>query len=204
MVSTLEKHKNELIYKQYEYKEVYEIISQNLKDNKIVAWHQGKSEYGPRALGNRSIFANPSFDNKQLLNEKVKFREHWRPYAAIVMEEHLEEWFNIPKKDSHYMLFNSIVREEKRQLLKSATHVDNSCRIQTVNEDINDKAYNLLKHFKEKTGIPVLLNTSFNTIPEEPIVETPSDAINSFLYSKIDYLVMNNFIITKNREICLH
>lgn len=182
---------------QKDYNEIYDIISEELKNNKIVAWHQGKSEYGPRALGNRSIFANPSFDNKQLLNEKVKFREHWRPYAAIVMEEFLDDWFITKKKDSHYMLFNSIVKEDKRVLLKSVNHVDNSCRIQTVNEEINDKSYNLLKKFKEKTGVPVLLNTSFNTIPGEPIVETPFDAIKSFLYSKIDYLVINNYLITK-------
>lgn len=197
VLTALQSNSNKISYKQLSDFELYETAASLLKENKIIAWHQGRSEYGPRALGNRSIFANPSFDNKQHLNEKVKFREWWRPYAGMVMLEHLHDWFILPRKDSHYMLFNSTVREEKRELLKSVTHVDNSCRVQSVSEEINERAYKLLEKFNEKTGVPVLLNTSFNTIPGEPIVETPEDAIKSFLHSKIDALFINNYMVTK-------
>jgi len=197
ILNSIEKNKDNIIFEKKTFEEICDLATDALKDNKIIGWFQGKSEYGPRALGNRSILANPSFDNKGLLNEKVKFREYWRPYAGMVMEEYLHEWFDIPKKDSHYMLFNSIVKEDKREKIKSVTHVDNSCRIQSVTKEINFEAYELLKKFNEKTGIPVLLNTSFNTIPGEPIVETPGDAIKSFLYSKIDILFIGNYMVTK-------
>lgn len=176
---------------------LYSFIASRLKENNIVAWHRGKSEFGPRALGNRSIFANPSYHNKDRLNTAVKFREEWRPYAAIIMEECLSEWVDIPKKNSRYMLFSGIVRENKRTLIPSVTHADNTCRIQTVTFSVNEGAYRLLNEFNKLTGIPLLLNTSFNTIPGEPIVETPQDAIESFLHSQINYLVINNFVITR-------
>lgn len=172
-------------------------VASKLKENCIIAWHKGQSEFGPRALGNRSIFANPSYYNKDRLNKAVKFREEWRPYAAIIMEEHLSEWIDIPKKDSRYMLFSGVVKDSKRALIPSVTHADNTCRVQTVTPTFNGEAYQLLNEFYKLTGIPLLLNTSFNTIPGEPIVETPQDAIKSFLHSQIDYLIINNFVITR-------
>lgn len=189
---------DEINYTRVEDSELFDTVSQQLADNKIVAWHQGRSEYGPRALGNRSILANPTFDNKQLLNEKVKFREHWRPYAAIIMQDDVHDWVDLPRETSEYMLFASEVKEDKRSLVPAITHADNSCRVQTVTPQLNDKAYKLLQAFKQRTNIPMLLNTSFNTIPGEPIVETPYDAIKSFLYSDVDLLVINNFIVRKN------
>jgi carbamoyltransferase len=176
---------------------VIDIASTYLKDNKIIGWYQGRSEFGPRALGNRSILANPCYDNKDHLNTKIKQREYWRPYAAIVLEEYVDEWFDIPKKDSYYMLFSSIVKPNKREIIPAVTHVDNTCRIQVVNREQNEKLYILLKKFYELTRVPVLLNTSFNTLKGEPIVETPSDAINSFLNSKMDAVVLHNTIIER-------
>ena len=188
---------NDIDYQYCPDNEIYDIAAAALQDNKIVAWHQGRSEFGPRALGNRSIFANPSFNNKDMLNTKIKKREYWRPYAAMVMQEDLHEWVDIPRKTSEYMLFAGYIKPDKRSLVPGVVHEDNTCRVQSVTSELNDKAYRLLQAFKSKTQIPMLLNTSFNTIPSEPIVETPYDAIKSFLYSDIDMLVMGDYIITK-------
>jgi carbamoyltransferase len=184
--------------KELSFNEIVDKTAHSLKDNKIIAWYQGKSEFGPRALGNRSILANPFYNNKDYLNNKIKFREYWRPYAAIVLEDHLDEWFKIGKKDSYYMLFNSTVREDKKHKIPAVTHVDGTCRIQVVNKDQNRKLFELLTRFFEITGIPVLLNTSFNIIKGEPIVETPSDAIKSFLNSRLDNLILHNTFIEPN------
>ena len=180
------------------FNEIIDVTAENLKDNKIIGWYQGRSEFGPRALGNRSILANPCYHNKEHLNTKVKKREEWRPYAAVVLEECVDEWFDIPKKDSYYMLFSSMVKPNKREHIPSVTHIDNTCRIQVVNRQQNEKLYLLLKRFYELTGVPILLNTSFNTLKGEPIVETPSDAINSFMNSKIDAVILHNTIIERN------
>jgi len=179
------------------FEEIINYTGIKLKNNNIIGWYQGKSEFGPRALGNRSILANPCYDNKQHLNTKVKKREEWRPYAAVVLEEYVDDWFTTPKKDSYYMLFSAKVKSNKLGLIPAVTHVDNSCRIQVVNREQNEKLYLLLRKFYELTGVPILLNTSFNTIPKEPIVETPSDAINSFMYSKMDAVVLHNNIIER-------
>jgi len=180
------------------FNEIVDKTAHSLKDNKIIAWYQGKSEFGPRALGNRSILANPFYNNKDYLNNKIKFREYWRPYAAIVLEDHLDEWFKIGKKDSYYMLFNSTVREDKKHKIPAVTHVDGTCRIQVVNKEQNHKLFELLTRFFEITGIPVLLNTSFNIIKGEPIVENPADAIKSFLNSRLDNLILHNTFIEPN------
>ena len=180
------------------FEEVINYTGTKLKDNKIIGWYQGRSEFGPRALGNRSILANPCYDNKPHLNTKVKKREEWRPYAAVVLEEFVDEWFITPKKDSYYMLFSAKVKTDKLGLIPAVTHVDNSCRIQVVNREQNEKLYLLLRKFYELTGVPILLNTSFNTIPKEPIVETPYDAINSFMYSKMNAVVLHNYIIERH------
>ena len=165
-----------------------------LLKNKIIAWFQDGSEFGPRALGNRSILANPTVDNKDYLNEKIKYREYWRPYAPIMLEQYLHDWFDIPKKTSPYMLFNARLKEEKNGLVPAITHVDNTARVQTVNSDQNKKVFDLLTAFCDKTEIPMLLNTSFN-IKGEPIVETPMDALNTFIDSDIDYLVIGDNVL---------
>jgi len=165
-----------------------------LLKNKIIAWFQDGSEFGPRALGNRSILANPTVDNKYYLNEKIKYREYWRPYAPIMLEQYLHDWFDIPKKTSPYMLFNARLKEEKNGLVPAITHVDNTARVQTVNSVQNKKVFDLLTAFYDKTQIPMLLNTSFN-IKGEPIVETPMDALNTFIDSDIDYLVIGDNVL---------
>jgi len=184
-------------YKKFEeFDDVCKITADKLVENKIIAWFQGKSEFGPRALGNRSIFANPTFDNKDYLNKEVKGREYWRPYAPIILESELKNWFDLPRTNSHYMLFNARVLNDKLGKIPSVTHVDNTARIQTVNETINYKAHKLLTHFFEKTAVPLLLNTSFN-IGGEPIVETPDHAVDTFKKSKIDFLIIENYFFTK-------
>jgi carbamoyltransferase len=203
IINAIDKHNVDNFTKDFStktlnFEEMLNYTVKNLEKNKIIGWYQGKSEFGPRALGNRSILANPCYDNKQHLNTKVKKREEWRPYAAVVLEEYVDEWFDTPKKDSYYMLFSAKVKTEKLGLIPAVTHVDNSCRIQVVNREQNEKLYLLLTKFYQVTGVPILLNTSFNTIPEEPIVETPYDAINSFMNSKMDAVVLHNTIIERH------
>ena len=172
-------------------------IADLLVGNAIVAWFQGASEFGPRALGNRSILANPCHDHKDLLNSRGKYREYWRPYAGVVMREHLDSWFDLPRSSSDYMLFSARVRSQRLGQIPAVTHEDQTCRVQTVGPDTNARLYGLLSKFHERTGVPVLLNTSFNTFPGEPIVETPEDAFRSFLYSEIDVLVMGDHVFRR-------
>ena len=184
-------------YKKYDnFSELCKYVDKNLKENKVVAWFQDKSEFGPRALGNRSLLVNPIIDNKDYLNKEVKYREYWRPYAPMVIEEETKNWFNLPVERSPHMLFNSFVVEDKRSLIPSVVHVDGSARVQTVSERDNKKIYMLLQQFFKETGVPVLLNTSFN-LGGEPIVESPADAVRTFTNSNIDVLVMHNYYCWK-------
>lgn len=189
--------KEEVSYERYEdFDELCDFVSVHLASNKIIGWFQGRSEFGPRALGSRSLLMHPGpAENKDILNSRVKHREYWRPFAGIILEEYLEEYFN-EKFISPYMLYSLTVKDEKIEEISAITHVDNTCRIQTVNDTINPRMTKLLNKFKEETGIPVILNTSFND-NGEPIVETPLDAIHSFKNMDIDYLVIGNFIIRK-------
>ena len=171
-------------------------VVEDLKDNKVVAWFQDKSEFGPRALGNRSLLVNPIFDNKDHLNNNVKYREYWRPYAPMVIEEETKDWFTLPVDKSPHMLFNSWVVEDKKERIPSVVHEDGSARVQTVSEINNRKIYMLLQEFFKETGVPVLLNTSFN-LGGEPIVESPADAVRTFTNSNIDVLVMQNYYCRK-------
>ena len=173
-----------------------ETVVDKLEENKVIGWFQGKSEFGPRSLGNRSILANPIFDNKDYINDNIKHREYWRPYAPIMLEEELHNWYDIPKKSSPYMLFNAMVLPDKLGQIPAVTHHDNSARVQTVNKTINSRAYTLLKCFFNRTGVPILLNTSFN-VNGEPIVESPDDAIRTFKSTNIDYLIINDYILNK-------
>lgn len=188
---------NFIVSKYLDYKEFIDVVSDLLIKETGICWFSGRSEFGPRALGNRSILVNPMIDSKDFLNTQVKHREYWRPYAGIVLKEYVHDFFNLPTNESPYMMFSSTVKKSKRNLLPGITHKDNTCRIQTLDRDFNPTLYDLIDNFKDKTGVPVLLNTSFNTLKGEPIVETPSDAIESFIHCKLKVLVIENYIIIK-------
>lgn len=172
---------------------LYSRITDDLCNGKIIGWFQGRMEFGPRALGNRSILADPRrSEMKDIVNSKVKFRENFRPFAPIAIQEKANHYFDITR--SPYMMFTTDVL--KQENIPSVTHVDMSARVQTVTEVENPRIYQLLKSFEKQTGCPILLNTSFNVMGE-PIVASPHDALNTFKNSGIDTLVINNFIIKK-------
>ncbi len=169
-----------------------------LSDEQVIGWFQGRSEYGPRALGNRSIIADPrKAEMKDKLNKRVKFRQAFRPFAPIVLAERANEIFE-GDEESPFMLLAKRVRPEWRDRIAAVVHVDGTARVQTVRQDTNPRLYQLLKEFDALTGVPVLLNTSFN-IKGEPIVETPRDAVQCFLGTGIDYLALHDRLIAKSR-----
>jgi carbamoyltransferase len=171
-----------------------EWVTDKIIEGKVVGWFQGGSELGPRALGHRSILADPRMkDMRNHINFHVKFREWYRPLAPVVTEEDASYFFEIDRS-SPFMLIIANVRAEKRELLPAVTHIDGSARVQTINERQDRIFYALVKRFGEKTGIPVLLNTSFNR-RGEPIVETPEDALEAFLNMNLDMLIMEDLII---------
>ena len=170
-----------------------------LGEGKIVGWFQGAMEFGPRALGNRSILTAPyPAEMKDILNSKVKHREGYRPFAPSVLEEKCAEYFD-NTHESPYMLLACNTHPQKRESIAATVHVDGTGRVQTVTEESNSRYYDLIAKFEKLTGIPVLLNTSFN-VRGEPIVCTPEDAIKCFLGTKIDYLVLGDFLIDKNKN----
>lgn len=178
-------------------KELVKQAAEYLAQDKIIAWFQGRAEFGPRALGGRSILANPQkYYMKDKIN-RIKIRELFRPFAGSILEEKVEDYFVLPKaqKEFPFMNFCFPVKKEKRNSMAAIVHKDGTCRIQTVNKN-DGPYYLLLKEFFAKTKIPVLLNTSFN-IKGEPIINSPEEAVEDFLESKIDYLVMGSFIIYK-------
>ena len=163
----------------------------------MIGWFQDRSEFGPRALGNRSLIADPRKpEMKDILNSRVKHRQAFRPFAPIVLAERMKEVFE-GDEDSPFMLIAKPVRPEWRDKIPAIVHVDGTARVQTVREATNPMLYRLLKEFEALTGVPVLINTSFN-IKGEPIVETPQDAVNCFLTTGIDHLVMHDTIVSKN------
>jgi carbamoyltransferase len=165
-------------------------------DGKVVGWFQGGSEFGPRALGNRSILADPRVAGiRDYINAKVKFREDFRPFAPSVLAEDCSTYFDCDY-DSPHMLLTAPVRPQWREAIPAVVHKDHSARIQTVTRDSNPLYYDLLTSFKQRTGIGVLLNTSLNR-RGMPIVETPEDAIMLFLYSGLDVLVIGNHVVEK-------
>ncbi|MEJ7766278.1 MAG: carbamoyltransferase C-terminal domain-containing protein [Chitinophagaceae bacterium] len=174
--------------------ETAEILSQD----KIIGWFQGRMEFGPRALGSRSILASPINPSMQARLNEVKDREDFRPVAPVVLEEDAGDWFE-GAKYSPYMLFVYDVKPEKADKIPAVRHVDGTARIQTVNGKQHPAYYNLLKAFKEKTGVPVLVNTSFNTLGK-PIVCSPRDAIECFWTSPFDALVIGSFLLEKVRN----
>ena len=182
-------------YQELDYDALLDRTSQLIEEQNVVGWFQGRMEFGPRALGNRSILAdarNPA--NKDVVNLKIKFRESFRPFAPSVLEERAGDWFEL-EQQSPYMLLVAPVRPERRTI-PSVTHVDGSARIQTVNRDQNAIYYDLIKRFEARTGCPVIINTSFN-VRGEPIVMTPEDAYTCFMRTNMDYLVMDRFILDK-------
>ena len=181
----------------FEYhKDICKVTAALLNQKKIIGWFQGKMEFGPRALGNRSILSSPfPEDQKHRINSKVKHREYFRPFAPAVLEEKKDHYFNL-KSDSPFMLYATTANRITKLKAKAILHYDNSARVQTVKKNINKKFYNLIKEFNKLTKVPILLNTSFND-KGEPIVCTPQDAINTFLKTNIDYLVIENYLIKK-------
>ena len=165
-----------------------EKVVENLLNKKIVALYQGKAEAGPRALGNRSLLLDPRLSNGKEIMNKIKQREWFRPFGASILEEEAHNWFDMAGlKESPYMLYAVHALNGINKKIPSVIHKDNTCRIQTVNEKQNTVLYKILKLFNKKTGIPILMNTSFN-LAGETLVETPEDAIYTFNRSNIDYL----------------
>jgi len=206
-------------FEKYSEQQIIDITAKELSNSKTIGWFQGKMEFGPRALGARSIIADPRSEKMQkILNLKVKFRESFRPFAPSVTREDLAEWFEL-NCDSPYMLLvacvNKSIRREmnqeeknlfgidklniKRSTIPAVTHIDYSARIQTVHEKTNPKYYQLIKKFKEITSCPVIVNTSFN-VRGEPIVCTVEDAFRCFMGTNLDMLVCENFILYKEKQ----
>jgi len=175
---------------------IHERTAERLAAGKIVACFQGRSEFGPRALGHRSILAHPGLPHmKDTLNRRVKFREDWRPFAPSVLAEHAADWFDIDQP-SPFMLLVASVHEQKRALVPAICHVDGSARLQTVDRQDEPYYHRLISAFHNLTGLPMVLNTSFN-VQGQPIVETPHQAIESFLATSIDCLVMETMLIDR-------
>jgi carbamoyltransferase len=181
--------------------ELADITVDALVDGKVVGWYQGRFEWGPRALGNRSILADPRrAEMKDIVNLKIKFREPFRPFAPVVLEERAEEYFDLCELSRHYparfMLLVTQIPEDKREVIPAVSHVNGSGRLQTIRREWNPRYYRVVEKFGGATGVPVLLNTSFN-LRGEPIVNTPSDALNTFSKSGIDLLVLDRFLVRK-------
>ena len=206
-------------FKKLKYDNLLNVVTNELKNEKAIGWFQGRMEFGPRALGSRSILADPRSDKMQKnLNLKVKFRESFRPFAPVILKEKVSDYFNL-NQDSPYMLLVANINEKikinmsdedeklfgieklniKRSHIPAVTHVDYSARIQTVNQVTNKKFYDLLFKFYEKTACPILINTSFN-VRGEPIVNTPEDAFKCFMGTNLDLLVIENFVLFKDDQ----
>ena len=195
-------------YEKLNYDDLISKTSEFLSNEKAIGWFQGRMEFGPRALGNRSILGDPRSDKMQKnLNLKVKYRESFRPFAPSILKEDLSEWFEMNVDSPYMLLVANIISNKKiemtneqknlfgidklnikRSEIPAVTHVDYSSRIQTVTKETNSRYYDLISKFKEKTGCPMLVNTSFN-VRGEPIVNTPTDAFNCFMGTELDYLI---------------
>ncbi len=206
-------------FKVYKYKDLIEITSNLISNQKVVGWFQGRMEFGPRALGARSILADPRSQKMQKsLNLKVKYRESFRPFAPSILKEDLTDWFDLDVESPYMLIVADILNKRKiemsqdqkelfgikklnvkRSEIPAVTHVDYSARIQTVSKETNKTFYDLILKFKEKTGCPIIINTSFN-IRGEPIVNTPKEAFNCFMGTELDYLIIGNCILDKKEQ----
>lgn len=179
--------------------DLVETVAGYLADAKIVAWFQGRLEFGPRALGNRSILADPRrAEIRDVINEKVKHREWFRPFAPSVLMERADEWFAIPDHSltTEFMLYAYDVKESRKDEVPAIVHTDGTSRLQAVRKEANRQYYELIAAFEERTGVPLLLNTSFND--QEPIVCDPEDALETFQQTRIDYLVVEDFLVSRS------
>ena len=196
---------------------IIKLATKGLAEQKIIGWFQGKMEFGPRALGNRSILADPRSTKMQKnLNLSIKFRESFRPFAPSILEEKTKEWFELDIKSPYMLLVSDLHKSklikfkkksqqlqkllaEKRSPVPAITHVDNSARIQTVNKKANPLYYRLLNSFYRMTRCPILINTSFN-VRSEPIVCSPKDAFRCFMGTNMDILIVGSFIMYKEEQ----
>jgi carbamoyltransferase len=192
--SELDRYK--ISYRELSREQLLDVTSEEIKNGNVIGWFQGRMEWGPRALGNRSILAHPGFPNmKDILNARIKHREWFRPFAPSVLQERQNDIFE-QDHPSPFMLHVYKIRPEWRERLSAVNHVDDTGRLQTVARDENPLYYDLIKTFDTKTGIPIILNTSFNE--NEPIVCQPSEAIECFLRTKMDVLVIGSFFCKKD------
>lgn len=201
-----------------DWNELYDIVSEHLVNERVVGWFNGRMEFGPRALGARSIIGDPRSPGMQsIMNLKIKFRESFRPFAPVVLREFVDQYFEMrPNEDSPYMLMVAPVKEsvrvpqhdvasgldklhQVRSVIPAVTHVDYSARVQTVDNVRNPQFHGLLQRFHQRTGCPVLINTSFN-VRGEPIVCTPADAYRCFLVTEMDVLVMGRYVLVKSDQ----
>ena len=174
--------------------ELYDRVADQLISAGVVGWFNGRAEFGPRALGGRSILADPRRnDAKELLNAKIKRRESFRPFAPSILKEYVSEYFEVVD-EVPFMEKVFPIKKEKRDVIPAVTHADGSGRLQSVDRDVTPRYYNLIDTFRKKTGVPILLNTSFNE--NEPIVNSPEDALECYLRTNMDMLVMENCVVT--------
>jgi carbamoyltransferase len=188
---------NNIPYEKYETAQLLEKVANLISEQNVVGWYQGKMEWGPRALGNRSILADPRDPKmKDVLNEKIKHRESFRPFAPSILEEYASEYFELDIP-SPFMLF--VAKVKKPEAIPAVTHVDGTGRLQTVSRSSNPMYYDLINEFFKLTGIPVLVNTSMN-VKGEPIVNTPEQAYNMILKTEMDHLVMGNYLVARRNN----
>lgn len=211
--------KNNLPYKLYEEEDLYDWVAESLSEEHVLGWFQGRMEFGPRALGSRSIIGDarsPVMQKK--MNLKIKYRESFRPFAPSVLNEEVSNYFEIDRQSPYMLLVADVKKELQREMTKeekqlfgidklnvvrskitAVTHVDYSARIQTAHKDTNPKYWNMIDRFRQKTGCPVIVNTSFN-VRGEPIVCTPLDAYKCFMRTEMDYLVLGNYVLDKKNQ----
>ena len=185
-----------LNYKQVEEATIFDYVATRLAAGKVVGWFNGRAEFGPRALGGRSILADPRRDDaKELLNLKIKRRESFRPFAPSILKEQVSQWFEL---DEPVPFMEKVfpIRKEKQAQIPAVTHADGSGRLQTVDKTVSERYYKLIDAFYQQTQVPILLNTSFNE--NEPIVNAPEEAIRCYLRTDMDMLVMQNIILERN------
>ena len=185
-----------LAYVKHSREELPDVVAELLAQGKIIGLHQGRMEFGPRALGCRSIIGDArSPEMQSVMNLKIKYRESFRPFAPSVLREHVAEWFELDA-DSPYM---SLVAQVRRLEIPAVTHVDGSARVQTVTRETNPLYWEIIEAFRKRTGCPVIVNTSFN-VRGEPIVCTPEDSYRCFMRTEMDYLVLETLVLSKDQQ----